>query len=154
MAFAPGDVVYVNYGEAPPCIHTRLVLDHVEGDEYLIMTPDLDQYVEELSAENGDFTGFHPALPGGAPPHGANPAHIYGFRPMTAVRYGALLQAGQQAAAQERTRRGLGVAPAPGAPAAPVFGALVWVLAEFVEGHKICIPWWAIPLMVCGVWPM
>ncbi|CAJ1449221.1 unnamed protein product [Effrenium voratum] len=56
---------------------------------------------------------------------------------MTAVQYGALLQAGQQAAAQERTRRGLGVAPAPGAPAAPVFGALVWVLAEFVEGHKI-----------------
>ena len=39
---AEGDVVFVDYGEVPQVVHTRLVGAHVRDDIYVIITPDHD----------------------------------------------------------------------------------------------------------------
>ena len=40
MAFAASSLVYVDYGERhPTVIHSRLILEHIQDDEYLILTP-------------------------------------------------------------------------------------------------------------------
>ena len=138
-AFSSGDIVYVDYGEVPPCIHTRLVCDHVQGNEYIIITPDLDCYTEQLDPTNTDFVGFFPAIAGGGIPPAVNPAHVYAFAPMTAAQLGGHLAAGRTAGALERARRGLvgaaGIVPAAvvAAPIAPE----VWVMAESIPGKKI-----------------
>ena len=48
MALQAGQLCYLNYGEAPPCVHTRLVLGHIQGFDHLIRTPDGDEYIETL----------------------------------------------------------------------------------------------------------
>eukprot|EP00439_Symbiodinium_sp_Y106_P071098 s2706_g12.t1 len=60
MAFSPGDVVYVDYGERPIVVHARLVLAAVDeaAHEYIIMTPDFDIYLDVLDDSNPDFTRF------------------------------------------------------------------------------------------------
>lgn len=40
--FAPGDLVYHDYGLG--VIHERVVLAHVDGLDYVIATPDRDVY--------------------------------------------------------------------------------------------------------------
>ena len=47
---ADGDLVIVDYGEVPQVIHARLVGAHVSQDTYVIITPDLDIYEEQLSS--------------------------------------------------------------------------------------------------------
>lgn len=138
-AFSSGDIVDVDYGEVPPCIHTRLVCDHVHGNDYIIITPDLDCYTEQLDHTNPDFVGFFPAVAGNGIPPAVNPAHVYAFAPMTAAQLAGHLAAGRTAGAVERARRGVaGVVGAPpavavAAPAAPE----VWVMAESIPGKKI-----------------
>lgn len=63
----PGDVVYVDYGEVPNVVHTRLVTGVVDQatSEFMILTPDFDQYVEILDAGNPDFSAIHWAPPKG-----------------------------------------------------------------------------------------
>ena len=46
------------HGEIPVVYHTRLILGHVSGLEYLIFTPDGDSYVEICDASNPDLTYF------------------------------------------------------------------------------------------------
>ena len=62
MAFTPGSICYLDYGEAPPCIHTRLVLAALDDPnapgDFVVCSPDLDIFVEELEAGNVDLTGF------------------------------------------------------------------------------------------------
>lgn len=144
MPYPPGSICYLDYGEAPACIHTRLVLMHIDDPaapgDHLICTPDFDVYVEQLDNANGDLAAFHPGLPDGNPPPGVNPAVIYGFGPMAPADYAKLLEDGRNEAARERALRGLPVA-APvvrgGGPNPPPAVNLVWVLAEFVEGRKL-----------------
>ena len=130
-----GDVAFVDYGEVPPCVHTRLVASHIMDDLYVIITPDHDIYEEQLSQLNPDLVAFWPggAGLGMAPPPGVNPAHVYGFRPMTAIEYQRLMQMGRTYAAGLRTRLGVNVAPqvpvAAAAAAAPV-NPMVWVALE------------------------
>lgn len=139
MALATGSICFVSYGEVPPCVHTRLVIEHIENQDYIIGTPDLDCYCETLDPSNPDYTSFHVAGAGGAVPVGVNPAHVYAFQPMSAQAYANLLAQGQAEAALERARRGLNVAgpPAPGAAPGGAPLAQVWVLAEMIEGHKV-----------------
>lgn len=158
MAYLPGSIVYVDYGEIPACIHTRLVLMHIDDPaapgDHLICTPDRDIYVEQLDNGNGDFTGFHPGLANGMPPPGINPAHIYGFGPLTPADYTDLLEQGRIEGARERAARGLVAAPvAPVVPPPVPPGNLVWVIAECVEGRKLgerVVPPPGIP--VSGTW--
>ena len=67
-----GSLGYIDYGEGPPrVIHCRLILDHVEGAEYVIATPDMDVYAEVLdSATNDDIVQFWAGPATGALPPG------------------------------------------------------------------------------------
>lgn len=47
MAYNPGDIVYMNYGEIPVVHHCRIVLATVDDSshDYVILTPDHDIYI-------------------------------------------------------------------------------------------------------------
>ena len=55
MNFQEGELVYLRYIGDPDVVHTRLLLGHIEADEWMICTPDRDVYVEELHARNADL---------------------------------------------------------------------------------------------------
>ncbi len=137
MAISIGDVCYMDYGEIPACVHTRVVLAEVDAasQEFIILTPDFDIYCEQLDAANPDLTAFYNVGPGGALPAGVPPASIYGFAPMQAQELARHMAAGRREAQSERLRRGLVGAALPAAPAA--VGGHIWVLGEMVEGHRI-----------------
>lgn len=143
MAVYPaGSLMFVDYGEIPQILHSRLVLAHIQNDDYVIATPDGDIYVETLSAANPDYVGFFPALPGGGVPAAVVGRRVYNFPPLTAAEYAAFMEAGRNEADNERLR--LGIVAAPVAGAVPGVGAQaavpaveVWVLAEPIEGRKI-----------------
>lgn len=140
MAFAPSTLAYVDYGERnPTVIHARLIIERIDANDFLILTPDWDMYVETYDDSNGDIVGYWPSLPGGGAPPAVNPAHVYGFRPMSAEQFAGVMRAGRLEAIDERNRRGLAQVPgAGGGAAAPAAaGQNVWVLAEMIEGHKI-----------------
>jgi hypothetical protein len=108
--------------------------------DFVVCSPDLDIFVEQLEAGNVDLTGFFPGVANGMPPPGVNPAHIYVFQPMRPADYARLLEAGRNEASRERVARGLppvAVAVAGLPVAAPDAGTQVWILAEYVEGRKI-----------------
>ena len=144
-----GDLVAVNYGEVPPAgglWHVRLLLFHVTGNWWVIATPDLDVYEEELFAGNPDFVNFMYLGAGlGAPlPAGINAAHVHGFGPLTAIEYqqfmtqGRVVGLGLQAV--------LGVAPPPSPPIAgggPV-GAALAVPVPPPPLPIIALPWLAL----------
>ena len=131
-----GDVVFLDYGEHPPCVHSRLVLAAVDPANhwYVILTPDFDIYAEQLDGSNGDLAAYHPAPPGGGLPPGVPPGRIYGFAPMSAAQYSQHMAAGRLEAAAEMGRRG--IVPAAAGPVAPPSDE-VWVLCSLVEGRKL-----------------
>ena len=148
MATIPtGSLAFLDYGEVPRCIHTRLIVGHVENDHYQVLTPDYDCYVEQISAANGDLVQFWLGAAGGGIPAGVPNRSVYGFRAMSANEFANQLAAGAAMADAERARRGLnqpagGVAapaapPAAGPLAAAAVGGFVWVIAEHVDGRKI-----------------
>lgn len=132
MAFQPGQICYIAYGEVPRLLHTRLVLGHIQGYEYLIRTPDGDEYIEELDVSNVDASEFHVGPDDGSLPAAIIGVAVYGFRPMTVAELNAILAAGRVEAANERRRRGIAGAVDVAAPQ-----QLVWVLAEWISGKKI-----------------
>ena len=133
MNFVPGQLCYVEYGEVPRVVHTRLILGHIQNLDYLIRTPDGDEYVETLDLSNPDYTNFMPGPDDGSLPPGLPPGVVYGFPAMTVAQLNAILVAGRAAVDAERARLGIVAAAAPvGAPP-----AAVWVLAEWVPGKKI-----------------
>ena len=142
-----GHLAYVEYQGYPGVLHARLLLHHVTGDEWMILTPDRDLYHEELSNNNPDFSRFYHVADGGLPPRIPR-AQIYSFGDMSARDYSRYLALGKREAEAERNRRGivaavLPVAAAAGAPAPVGAAAMVdedaekWVLAEWLDGHKI-----------------
>ena len=143
--------MFLNYGEVPAVYHTRLILDWVEGLDYTIATPDHDIYTETLDISNPDLVDCVAGLPGGGIPPGINPASVYAFAPMTADALAGLMSAGRVEAGLERARRGIVAGGAvAAAPAAPVAGADVWVLAECWNGMKIgdrVTPVGAVPML-------
>ena len=50
-----GEVVYLRYHGDQGVIHTRLLAGQTQGDEWMIITPDQDIYVEELVQHNPDL---------------------------------------------------------------------------------------------------
>lgn len=44
MPTTVGDVVFLDYGEIPPCVHSRFVLAEVDAGshDWIILTPDMD----------------------------------------------------------------------------------------------------------------
>ena len=85
MALAPGSVTYMDYGQRRPRVtHTRLALALVEQDDWVILTPDYDMYVETLSAGNPDLQNFWVGPADGTLPAGVPAGSVYGFQPLTA----------------------------------------------------------------------
>ena len=164
MDFREGELVYLRYIGDPGVVHTRLLLGHIEGDEWMICTPDRDMYVEELHNRNADLAHLWHS-PDGRVPRGVPAAHVYAFAPMSAAEYSRIVRDGRVEAAAERARRGVHVgapvaqenaaagpagaaavaAAAPGAmvPAGPLQpggeavydpDTLYWLAAESLEG--------------------
>lgn len=122
---AEGSICYLEYQDAAGnglgLFQERLVASHIQDDEYMIVTPDFDIYVEQLSALNNDLNRFRlPGAGGGLPP-GIPEESIYGFGMVSRVTTQQLLAEARHAAEGERRARGLGAA----APAAPANAALV-----------------------------
>ena len=133
-----GGLVLVNYGEPGPIWHCRALLAHAGGNDWAILTPDHDIYIEEMAPSNTDFTGFFYCGEAGMIPAHINPANVYGFDPLTPQELGAFRVQGQVLADAHRAAHGApavvpGVAvaaPAPvvrpgAAPAAPPGGAAI-----------------------------
>lgn len=131
MAYNPGDIVYMNYGEIPVLHHCRIILATVDDSshDYVVLTPDHDIYTERLHISNTDIVGITPGDAGGAIPAALAAANIYAFGPLTAAQLAQFMHEGRREAVDERNRRGLG--------AAAVAGGQVWVLAEMVLGKKV-----------------
>ena len=57
-----GDLCGHDYGEARPTVHARIlgahVADPVEPEDWIIITPDRDVYMETCSAANPNLTAF------------------------------------------------------------------------------------------------
>ena len=152
-----GSAAWVHYGGGEH--HARLVGGHVENDEYAVVSPDFDVFVEQLSLNNADLEGIRFSASIDAPPRGVPAAGnaLYTFVPLAAADVTALLVESDQVANLERAHRGLPrlgeAARAPGGAAAvatpvpaaagaaggarlaPAGGA--WVLAEPLVGHDV-----------------
>ncbi|CAE7354645.1 unnamed protein product [Symbiodinium sp. CCMP2592] len=143
--FHTGDVVYVDYGERPICVHTRVVLAVVDhgSHEYVVLTPDYDVFTEILHESNPDFTRFMLPGPHGGIPRGVSARNVYAFAPMSAADLANYTQQGRAEAEAEILRRGAAAAGVGDADPGPMVGAPEiadgrrWVLAEYVPGHKI-----------------
>ncbi len=95
MALPRGSIGYIDYGEAPRVVHARLILDHTEGSNYVILTPDHHIYEECLSQdENEDIVHFWIGGANGAIPRGVPALAVYGFAPMTAPQFSRFMRLG------------------------------------------------------------
>ncbi len=134
----PGGVALVDYGEIPQLWHTRLLLSQINGSNWVILTPDLDMYEEEMSLHNPDLNGFYYAGPaGGIPPH-IPAGSVYGFRAMNPLVLGDYMRQGRILAESLRGPVVVAAAPAaaPAAHAVPAAGlADTWVAMETGGGY-------------------
>ena len=102
-----GEIVYLRYHGGPGVIHTRLLIGCVQDDEWMIVTPDEDIYVEELARHNPDLQYMCHA-PDGWLARGVPANQVYGFAPMTAAQCAALVRRGRAELDAELGRRGVG----------------------------------------------
>ena len=68
----------------PTLWHERFLLQHLDGEEFAVLTPDGDVYIEQLSLQNEDLIGLRLLPRGGAMPVGVRAANLYRlplFRP-------------------------------------------------------------------------
>ncbi|CAE6910393.1 prfA [Symbiodinium sp. CCMP2592] len=123
--------------ERPICVHTRVILAVVNHAtfEYVVLTPDKDIYVEVLDASNEDLVLFFPSGPQGGIPRGVSAPNVYSFAPMSPAELAVHMQTGRSVAEEELRSRGGGGDP--GAGAGPLCGDEVWVLHDFIKGHKM-----------------
>lgn len=131
-----GGIAFVHYGEIPSVWHSRLLLAPTTGNNWIVLTADLDAYEEEMAMGNPDFTGFWYAGPLGAVPPHIPPGEVYGFRAMSPAALGNHMYQGKIAANSVRLAAGLPplppaggghgvVAPPPGVAAPPAPPAAV-----------------------------
>ena len=135
-----GDIYFLDYGEQGSIYHARLLAAHIQGHLWVVVTPDEDIYEELLHESNRDLVAIYRGNGGlgAAVPAELDPNRIYGFRPLTAIRYQELMTEAREYAASLRVQFGLpppglgAVAAAAGltpeAAAAPL--DLVWVAVE------------------------
>ena len=132
MSYEPGRVALLDYG-GDGIWHERLILAHVEGDEFYVCSPDFDLFIEELSRRNQDLEGLRVVPRGGGLPPGLVRDAIYGFAGLTDDARRDLLAEGRDLARTERLARGLPAAGDGlfvGAPGAPGPGAALPVDAD------------------------
>ena len=129
----------------PRLWHERWILEHIANEEYVVVTPDSDVYVEDLSLLNGDLRGIRIRPADGVVPAGVAANQIYGLPAWNAGEQAALRAEATRVAQQERQLRGGAGAAAPAAVAVPAVvgggggggdasnypaGTLRWLAAE------------------------
>lgn len=114
-----GHLCLVHYGERPLTWHARIMLAHVHGSDWYVLTPDGDCYIEQLDSHNPDYTDFIYLGPSAAVPARVPPHEVYGFAPLDPGYLVTEIQAVRADAIVERAARGLPVIAGLGAPAAP-----------------------------------
>ena len=120
----------------PRVVHERWIVAHVDGEDYVIVTPDEDIYTESMSPQNPDLSAFRirPA-PGQLPP-GVPANVVYALPAWGAPDLVRLRAAAEAEAANEKAARGLGQGVAAGAAAAVPAAAPVLALAQPVDGDE------------------
>ena len=80
----PSRMALISCGEHPLQCHTRVLLSHMQNNDWVILTPYLDRYIEQMDHLNTDtdyvdfeFLCSSHDIPGRIPA-----AAVYGFRPM------------------------------------------------------------------------
>jgi len=131
MAFVPGVgllaqgmLVYVDY-DAGGCVgfngyHERMVIAHIQGDEFMVASPTFDLFIEQLSAVNTDIADMRLGGPNGEVPIGLAADLIFGFGVISRVQRNGLLLEGECLAVLERAHRGIGAVAAGGVVSAAV----------------------------------
>lgn len=129
----------------PRLWHERVALEWVSDENYVVVTPDRDIFVEQLSVLNPDLRSIRVRANPHAVPPGINAGEIYGV-PAWSVAEMALIRAeGQRIAREERARAvpavggvAVGGGPAVGVPAATQHesGQLKWLAAEKGGGYE------------------
>ena len=117
--FENGRRAYLEYSAEPGLLHERIIAGHVQNDEYVVVTPDFDIFVEQVSAHNVDLDGCRIGPAGGGRPVGLGGAQVYGFGAIAPNDLQGLFAEALDLANQERAIRGIVV---PGAP--PPAGAV------------------------------
>ena len=141
-------------------VHERMILDHIEGEDYVVCTPDRDIYVETLSVLNPDLRSFRVRPRANVLPPGVAANTLYPLPAWSADEIEEIRAEASREADNERRRRNVGAGAAAPAPVQPavvgggavqqssteevVSGALdirgedgVWVFAESSEGSVL-----------------
>ena len=104
MSLEPGHYALLLY-QGEQRFHARLLLHRLRGSEWIIVTPDYDVYVEDISAGNPDLDAVRVANVDGSAPIGLRDRDIYHFNPMPdAARVRRLIDEGNRMAIIERAR--------------------------------------------------
>ena len=69
-----GDYAYVAYTADPGWHHARFLAGWVQGDDFVIVSPDFGVYVETMSMSNRDLSDLRFGGDNGQPPVGLAPA--------------------------------------------------------------------------------
>ena len=119
----PGALALVNYGENPPhgLWHVRVLLSHVTGNNWVILTPDYDRYEEQLDHLNPDYVDFEYVGVSGQIPARIPANRIYRFAPMDPGFLADHMRQARLEADAIRASRGIGP-PAAAPHPVPVVG--------------------------------
>ena len=79
MALRRGKKVLVCYADEPELWHARLLVEQVRGRTWVVATPDLDLYDEELDTAPGDIIGIRVVVVEGTLPVGIGGGQVYDF---------------------------------------------------------------------------
>lgn len=141
----------------PVVVHERMVLDHIQNDEYVVCTPDRDIFVEQLSVDNQDLRSFRLRPAANQLPPGVQLGQVYALPAWNAAELQAIRDEGHAVALAEKTQRGLvqgGIAAPLGGAAGPApiveadggssgpgacnltAGVPTWVSAESIDGVR------------------
>ena len=141
-----GRLVLLEYDVAGPRVwHERMVLEWVSEENYVVVTPDRDIFMEQLSVLNDDLRSIRVRAGAGAVPPGVNAAEIYPLPAWNPAQLAAIRAEGLQVAQNERALLAPAAAPAAVAAAAPQTagappphgaGQLKWLAAECACGYE------------------
>ena len=111
MPLSQGDAVLVQYVASKEW-HARYLLAHIFEDEWLIVTPDADRYVEDLGAKSAEIAHRRNRGADVVVPFGVDPRKVYDFNPQPSkAQIDALVAESAAEAEGERYTRGLPAVP-------------------------------------------
>ena len=87
----------------PIVIHERMILDHVESDDYVVCTPDRDLFVEQLTVENSDLRSFRLRPQPNQLPPGVPLGRVYALPVWNAGAIAAIKDEARRLAQAEKT---------------------------------------------------